>query len=416
MRLVLLGGQVITGDGTRWERGVVVVDGETISEIADALAYRGRPEDRVIDLEGHTVLPGIIDCHAHLTLDGGPNNVQQARADTRPWATIRALRNAAAALSAGVTTLRDAGGDGEVVFAVRDAIARGLATGPRVVACGRPVCITGGHGWWIPGLEADGPAAVRQGVRSLVKGGADAIKLMATGGLTEVSPDVGMRASQMEEDELAAGVAEARKAGRRTPAHAHGAEGARRAARAGVDSIDHGIFLDDEACGIIAERGAWYTPTLRATAPSPLKTVDAGCPAHIVERHRIAQGHHAESFRRALRAGVRIGYGTDSGSTGNTHGENLAELALMVDLGLPPLAALHCATAGAARLLGLDDRLGTLAPGKQADLIVARGDVLADIRSLADPHTVRAVVRGGEIVVAKDGLVARNTLTAKDCH
>jgi imidazolonepropionase-like amidohydrolase len=410
-RIVLLDSKVFTGSEV-WDCGVIVIEAGRIVEARKGQEYESYEGDTVFHLSSHTVLPGFIDCHLHLSLDGGANNIRQAREDNVATATLRALRNAQDTLAAGVTTVRDAGGRREAVFAVRDWIRSGLINGPFILACGSSISMTGGHGWWLPGIEVDGPEEMRHAVRGLVKAGADAIKLMASAGLTDplssshsaTTSSTAMAGPQLEEEELKMAVTEAHKFGRKTFAHAHGLEGGKRAAQAEVDSIEHGIFFDEdeEIFALIKERGLWYTPTVAATGPSPLKTVEAGMPEHIIERHRKAYAHHQESFRRALHAGVKLGFGTDSGSSGNPHGRNLRELSCMVDLGLSPLDALKCATSGAASLLGLDSELGTIEPSKLADITIARGDAITNIKSLSDPETIRMVIKEGRVVVAKD--------------
>jgi imidazolonepropionase-like amidohydrolase len=253
--------------------------------------------------------------------------------------------------------------------------------------------MTGGHGHWV-GREADGPDDVRKAVREQLRAGADCIKLIATGGV--MTPGVDPRSPQFTEEEMRAGVEEAHKAFRVVGAHAQATEGIKNAVRAGVDSIEHGIYLDDEAVALMRERGTVLVPTLIAPVQISRHGIAAGVPAFMVEKSDRVQSVHRESFTRALHAGVRIAMGTDAGTPFNRHGANAEELALMVAAGMTPAQALVAATRTAAELLGLAEQTGTLAPGKQADLLVVEGDPLSEIGVLSSG--VVGVMRAGSWV------------------
>ncbi|HEX8969321.1 MAG TPA: amidohydrolase family protein [Chloroflexota bacterium] len=350
-----------------------------------------------IDAPEDTLLPGLIDCHVHFAMSGGPDWLTEI---TEPYAMAcwRAARHARDTLRAGFTTVRTLGGRDGADPAMRDAQASGLIEGPRVVASNQTVCMTGGHAAWM-GRQADGPDDVRKAVREQLKAGADCIKLVATGGV--MTPGVETGAQQLTYAELEAGIDEAHKAGRKTAAHAHGAEGIKAAVLAGVDSIEHGSFMTDEIISLMRERGTFYSATL-CSAEGFLHA-----PPGAIADWAMAKATHVraalnETFGRAYQAGVRLVLGTDAGTPFNRHGDNARELEIMVRLGADPLDALRTGTRNAAELLGKLDTLGTLEPGKLADLVLCRGDVVGDVRRLRQASGIRCVIQGGRIV--HDGL------------
>jgi imidazolonepropionase-like amidohydrolase len=306
----------------------------------------------------------------------------------------RAARRARDTLRAGFTTVRTLGGRDGADPALRDAQAAGLVEGPRISATNLLVCMTGGHGAWM-GREADGPDDVRKAVREQLKAGADCVKFIATGGV--MTPGVEVGAQQLTEHELRAGVEEAHKAGRKTAAHAHGAEGIKAAVLAGIDSIEHGSFMTDEIMILMKERGTFFSATLCSAEGFYRAPPGAVAEWAIAKGIRVREALY-ETLSRAYQSGVKLVLGTDAGTPFNRHGDNARELALMVDLGVEPLDALRAGTRNGAELLKQSGDLGTIEPGKLADLVLCRGDVVANIRSLCQPETVRAVVQGGRIV------------------
>jgi imidazolonepropionase-like amidohydrolase len=408
--LTLDNGQIIDGRGAAF-RGHVVVSGD---RIAAAGAGDAPPAGaRRIDLRGRTVLPGLIDAHVHLCLDGGVSPAAQVTGETYAMTLLRAARNARRQLEAGVTTVRDLGarscleplGPGGVAYNLRQAIADGICPGPRILTAGLAITITGGHSHWM-GREADGADAVRKAVRTELREGADVVKFIATGGIaTRTAAD--RFAPQLSQEEIAAGVAEARNAGRRTAAHAEGREGILNALRAGVDSIEHGSYLTDEAIELMRARGAAYVPTLAVRERIFTDGRAAAVPEFIQAEVERAFESHRESVRRAHAAGVTVAMGTDVGATIFPHGDSAHELTAYVRVGLSPMEALLTATRNAADLLGVSDRLGTLEPGKLADLIVVDGDPLADIAVLTRPGAVRLVLLGGIAALDRDGALGR---------
>jgi imidazolonepropionase-like amidohydrolase len=297
---------------------------------------------------------------------------------------------------AGVTTIRDMGARDGIDLGLRQAIRTGLVPGPRMLASGQPICMTGGHGWQL-GREANGPEEVRKATREQIKAGTDIVKLMATGGV--LTPAVEPGSEQLTEAELRAGVEEAHKAGKKTATHAMGTKGILNALRAGIDSIEHGVYLDDEAVRLMKKRGVLLIPTLAALFQIESKGVKAGIPAFAVEKTLKVKPFHLESICLARQAGVAVAMGTDAGTPFNLHGENLQELQLLVQhCGFSPLEAIEAGTRVSAQVLGLEKELGTIEEGKFADLVVVDGDPLDDINILLQRTSIRLVVHSGRIV------------------
>jgi imidazolonepropionase-like amidohydrolase len=389
--LVLSGARLIDGTGAEPVRGrSVVVEGGVITAVVDdARAPRGSG----IDLAGHTLLPGLINCHVHLCLGAEPDPVRPLRDEPLALTAIKALMRARQTLEGGVTTVRDLGGREYVEISLRRAIQEGLVEGPRIVAAGRPVCMTGGHGHWLA-READGPDDARRAVREQLKAGADVIKLIATGGV--MTPGVEPGAPQLSLDEMRAAVEEARRAGRRTAAHAMASTGISDAISAGITSIEHGVFLTEEIVAHMRRDGTFLVPTLNAPAAIATGGLAAGIPDYMVRKSEQVVPPHVASFQLAHRAGVRIAAGADSGTPLNPHGSLLPELALMVKYGMSPLEAIRSATTIAADCLGLSGVTGRVAPGHAADLIAVAGDPAERIEALAD---LRLVLANGRTIL-----------------
>jgi imidazolonepropionase-like amidohydrolase len=392
-RTVLRNARHLDGTGAPPRAGVdVVLEGERIASVGAAGAVG---DAEVIELQGRTLMPGLIDCHVHLTFTGEAQEVERAATIPVPDLAWTAATNARDTLEGGVTTVRDVGARAGVAIRLREAIAAGRVPGPRMRAAGAIICMTGGHGWFI-GREADGPDDVRRAVREQLKAGADCIKFTATGG--GMTPGVDPRASSFTEVELAAGVDEAHKAFRRAIAHAQGNAGIKTAVRAGIDSIEHGVYLDDAVIEEMRERGTFLVPTLVAPAMIARHGTSAGIPEYVVTKASAVLDVHQESFRKAVRAGVRIAMGTDAGTPFNRHGANAQELALMVEGGLSPADTIVAATRSAAELLDLLDVTGTVETGKAADLLIVDGDPLADIRILGERDRLAGILKNGRWV------------------
>ena len=402
--LVVKAGTLIAGTDAPPVPGATVhIDRGVITAIAGPNDLPAGAE--VLDWSGQTVLPGLIDCHVHLVFSAGANPLRDVLAEDDRALLLRAAQNARQALAAGITTVRDLGGRGGVTLTLRDAIAAGLVPGPRVLAAGAPLTITGGHCHFL-GLEADTAEEVRKAARWQLKVGADCLKLMATGG--RMTPGTNVRQPQYGVEELRAAVAEARRAEKTIAAHAIGTPGIRNAVAAGVDTIEHcswvgpqaGLEFDERVAAEMAERGIYVDATLSPLAS--IATVDpslltAGQREHLQLREEQL-GYH----RRARALGVQFIAGTDAGVICTPFDRLADEIALLASLvGLSPLEAIHAATGRAARALGIAGEVGTIEVGRRADLIAVDGDPLRDLGAL---KRVRAVVQGGRLV-ARDGRV-----------
>jgi imidazolonepropionase-like amidohydrolase len=381
---------------------VVLVRGERIEAVLDP--GRTVPEGAaMVDLPGHTLLPGLIDCHTHLVgeLQGsGIPAVDRSAAQE----TLSGVANARATVLAGFTCVRDVGTFRAFVdVALRDAIRDGIVPGPRMAVAGAYVTVPGGGGA-VTGLapdiklprdlrfgEAASPAEVRQRVRAILYGGADLIKVIATGAVLALGTRPG--APELSPEELAAAVEEAAAHGASVAAHAHGRQGIVNAALAGVRSVEHGSLLDDEAAGLLAERGVYLVADIWNGDYIASEGARQGWPAETLAKNEATTKAQRDGFTRAVKAGVRIAYGTDSGVY--PHGWNARQLPYMVRHGMTPMGALQSATVVAAELLGWQDRVGALAPGRYADAIAVPGDPLEDLALLAD---VPFVMQGGRVL------------------
>lgn len=404
-RTVLSGGQVFDGTGSPMATADVVISEGIIVDVGIGL-----DGDDQVDVSDLTLLPGFFDCHVHVMVSG----VDLVRRLQRPFSYqfFEAARNLAATLDCGITTVRDAGG---ADLGVQRALADGLIDGPRMQIAISALSQTGGHGdGWLPsgmttslmsphpGRPAglvDGPEEMRKRVREIIRAGANVIKVHTSGGV--LSPRDSPKHAQFRPDELTALMAEASAAGLPVMAHAQATDGIKNAVRAGVRSIEHGIYLDDEAIEMMLAAGTWLVPTLVAPH-AVLSAANAGSqlPDGVVAKAREVMAAHADAFARAVAAGVKIAMGTDSGV--GPHGSNLDELPLMAAGGLTPVQALTATTSSAAELLQVADETGTIMPGKRADIVVLAGDPF-DLASLKG--NVRAVYRGGAQVRDSRALV-----------
>jgi imidazolonepropionase-like amidohydrolase len=392
MATIFKNGNVILGTGKVIGRGTVAVDSNVITYVGPTKRFKISKKDTLFDISGKTILPGLIDAHVHLCLDGSPDPMTSLLKDSIPQLTLKAADHARRTLNAGVTTIRDMGGRDYVDLAIRDGIESGLLQGPRIICGGRVVCMTGGHGWQF-GREADGTDEIREAVREQLKAGADFVKLIATGGVMTKGVDPG--ATQFTLEELLAGVEEARKAGRRTATHAQGTEGIKNSLWAGVNSIEHGFFLDDEAIELMLEMKAYLVPTLNAPYQIIRGGVKRGVPRYAVEKSKSVMKIHFQSVRRAHKSKIPIAMGTDAGTPFNCHGENLKEMELLVKAGMTPMEAVVATTKIASEVLGLEKKIGTLEKGKLADLIVVDGNPLKDIQLLQKKDKILAIMKEG---------------------
>ena len=369
----------------------VVVEDDRITWVGPSRHAPAPGDGLVVEGAGFSLLPGLINCHAHLCNDGAADLYAQVVNDSVPIATIRAVRNARLALQAGVTTLRDCGAASQIALEISKAVDQGLIEGPRVRAAGRVVTMTGGHGHFI-GREADGPDEVRKAVRAEIKGGAHFIKVMATGGV--LTPGVDPSQTTFQPEELRAAVEEAHKAGRPIASHAIGNRGIKNALQAGIDSVEHGFYLDDEAINLALKNDSYMVPTLIAVDQIVNSGRQRGIPEWVVRKAEAESGHHRESFALAVRSGMRIAAGTDAGTPFNPHGDLALELARMVEFGLSSMQAITAATMSAAQLLRIDNLVGSIEVGKQADLLLVPGDPTSDISVMQRPTFV---MKGGAV-------------------
>lgn len=390
--MILHRARLIDGTGKVWESAQIVIAGDRIASVS-ASAPAVAPEADVFDLAGQTAVPGLINCHVHVCLEAGADPWGLWEAASLTENILTAAKQVRSMQRAGITTARDLGGIGGVDMGLKRAVQRGLLDGPRLLVSGNFLTMTGGHGHAYGGLEVDGPDEARKGARRQIKAGADVIKVMATGGVMTEGTEPG--AAQLTYAELAAAVEEAHKAGRKVAAHAQGTTGIINAVRAGVDSIEHGFYLTEEAICLMLERGVFFVPTLTALHRIIEHGERDGVQAFVVEKARRAVDAQWASVQQATRAGVAIAAGNDGGSPFNPQFDIATELQLLVQAGLKPAAALAAATSQAATCLGLADKIGTVEPGKQADLVVLDGDPLVDIQAV---RRVRVVVQSGRIV------------------
>jgi imidazolonepropionase-like amidohydrolase len=384
----------------------ITIEGNRIMRIDAGFLEPQNAGVRVIDLSDKFVLPGLMDMHVHLLGELGPTSRTDQLSETTSMAALKGAMHARRTLHAGFTTVRDLGGEAEAIYALRDAIAEGAVPGPRVLAAGSAIAATGGHGdvngvkaelldLWTPETICDGPYDCRRATRYAIKYGADWIKITATGGVlsdTNTGTD-----QQMADDELLEIIQTAHALGVRVAAHAHGANGINAALRAGVDSIDHGTFLDRESIALFRESGAYLVPTLMPGAKIPaIMDSNPFFTDAIKAKANAAAAASLENFRQASKAGVKIAFGTDTGVT--PHGDNAQEFALMVSGGMSPAEAIRTATVVAAELIEMSDDLGTIEVGKIADIIAVDGNPLEDVTVL---ESVDTVIRDGRRITGE---------------
>ncbi|HYC40807.1 MAG TPA: amidohydrolase family protein [Chitinophagaceae bacterium] len=396
-------GQLIDGIGNSpRSKMTVVVDQNRVAGI-EAGFTRGNTADRVIDLSSRTVMPGWIDMHVHLETETNPNRYMETFTFNPADYAFQSVKFAESTLRAGFTTVRDLGGSG-VNISLRNAINKGLIKGPRIYTAGKSIATTGGHADPTNGYRRDlmgnpgplegvanGPDECRQAVRQRYKDGADLIKITATGGVLSVAKSASN--PQFTDDELKAIVETAKDYGFRVAVHAHGAEGMKRAIRAGVHSIEHGTYMDDEAIALCKQFGTWYVPTITAGRSVADSAKKPGYYPEIVRPKALEVGPKIQStLGRAYRAGVKIAFGTDAGVY--KHGLNWLEFVYMIEAGMTPMDAIRAATIHAADLLGEKEKLGSIETGKLADIVAVDGDPLKDPQAF-----------GRVVFVMKDGVV-----------
>ena len=396
-----------TGDAYRLHQ-TIAVEGDRIRAVGPTGEVEVPAGAAVIDLATMVVLPGLIDCHTHLGARADRYDEIHKFRDTPHHSAFAAVLNARRTLEAGFTTVRDLGSNPFLACDLRDSIAEGFLIGPRVVASGPGISMTGGHGdlnHYAPRVRvmtfpeerdfkiADGVDQVRQVVRAQLKHGVDVIKVHASGGVLSRGDAPG--APQFSLDELRVLVEEAHAGGRKVAAHAHGAQGIKNAVLAGVDSIEHGSLIDDEGIKLMLERGTYLVADIYNDDYLLGKAIEFKLPQESIDKEKLVGRVQRENFAKAVRAGVRVAFGTDAGVY--PHGDNAKQFAFMVKFGLTPARAIRAATADAADLLGRADQVGQIRPGLLADLVAVDGDPLADVTSL---ERVDFVMKGGAVVKA----------------
>jgi imidazolonepropionase-like amidohydrolase len=398
-RLAIRAGRLLDGTGAPPVRNaVLLIEGDRITAVGPDVKIP--PGVETLDLSKSTVLPGLIDCHTHITSQSGDylNDLfRRSPIDVAVTAHVYARRT----LEAGFTTVRDVGASEFIDVALRNAINRGDVVGPRMQVATLTVGATGGHNdlnGFSPYLHfegfkgvADGPDEIRKLIRFEVKNGADWIKVMATAGVLSEEESVG--APQYSQEEMNAVVQEAAMWGKKVAAHAHGAEGIKRAARAGVASIEHGGMIDEEGVRLLKEKGIYLVPDIYTDEYILAEADTIGLPQKLVEKEKELRKNQLTNWKRAIAAGVKLAFGTDAGVY--PHGQNAKQFHSLLALGLTPMQVIQMATTNAADLLGWTDRVGTLQPGRYADLIAVDGDPLQDVTEL---ERVRFVMKGGVVV------------------
>ncbi|WP_435581657.1 amidohydrolase family protein [Amycolatopsis thermoflava] len=400
--VLLTGGRLVDGTGRPpLDEAAVLVEGGLITWTGPRV--HAPKADTTIDVAGGTILPGFFDCHTHLTMRPGEGSAIDRMTAPQSLRVLQSVPNLRDTLYAGVTSVRDLSG---ADLGTKLAVERGLVEGPRVQAAIRILSITGGHGDWRSangvdltggsggGVVADGPAEFVRATRAVLQEGADCVKIAASGGMSSPRGEPGH--GGLTFDEIKAVVSEAERHGNvPVAAHAQAGSGIHDAVVAGVRSIEHGYLVDDRTIEEMLTRGTFLVPTLSTLTREPEPDT---APWVLDKRRRWTAAAH-ERLAAAFAAGVPVALGTDAGLV--PHGSNLRELALLVEFGLSPMAAIVAGTANAARLCGVADELGTIEPGKRADLVVADGDPLTGIGLLSDPDHV--------VLVVKDGRIAKDT-------
>jgi len=387
---------VLTGtdDGLLRDHAILVDDDGVISSVVPNSELAGALPDTVYDGQGATAMPGLIDMHTH-AMGGTPDEAkQELDASIVTSQVLRGIANLASAIDNGITTIRDAGAASSGIFRLKAAVDAGQIKGPRMILSGRALTMTGGHGRDSIAVEADGVHGLRRAARAQIGAGAECIKLMASAGASAPCGCIG--GLQLGTEEMRAAVEAARRAGLHTLAHAIPVGAVREALAAGVDSIEHGIFLDGDTVAEMKAAGVHYCPTLHVFRRIAVNAAPGRYPTYMVEKAKQCIDAHKVSFKLALSAGIPILAGSDAGNWGWKLGDLADELIEMNQLGMPAISCLASATHTAAKFLGKEDRIGSIRSGRLADILVVAGNPLADLSAL---RNIAAVFKAGVRVV-----------------
>jgi imidazolonepropionase-like amidohydrolase len=399
---IYCGKLVDTEEGVIKDKMTVIVKNNVIDGVAEG--YLAAPRNfNVIDLKGYTVMPGLMDMHVHLEGQSNPKSYEERFRMNDADVALRSTVYCERTLMAGFTTVRDLGGSG-VNISLQTAINRGFISGPRIYTAGKSIATTGGHADPSNGVRKDimgdpgpkegvinGPEDARKAVRQRYKNGADLIKITATGGVLSVAKDGS--GPQFNMEELEAIIETANDYGMTTAAHAHGAEGMKRAVMAGITSIEHGTMMTEEIMDLMIDRGTYFVPTISAGKFVAEKAKQKGFYPDVIVPKALAIGPKIqETFGKAYRYGVKIAFGTDAGVS--YHGDNGKEFVYMVEAGMPILEAIRSATITSAKLLKIDDKLGSIQRGKLADIVAVKGDPREDVNLMTQ---VEFVMKDGKV-------------------
>lgn len=396
---------VITGNGSKIQNGSVVVEGNKITRLGPEKDVEVKNPDLVFDLQDHTILPGLIDSHVHLTLNGGKNPGVDMTNRSQTQIVLDTIKNCRKTIDSGVTTVRDLGSPYDIPMAIRDEVEFGTFRGPRIVAGGQAITATGGHGevadgpWHLPsmgncrkiGRAADGVPEVKKAVREQLQRGADCIKVIVSGGVADGTYGV----LEYSSEELSAIVSEASRHGVDVASHAHSPEAIAASVNAGVCSVEHGTFIDNESINTLARSNVYLVSTL-----SIMHAISNHSEVPEQDRRLSKQAveHHKQKVLDAHEAGVSLAMGTDAGGKALPHGRNPLELKMLVDAGLDPMDAINISTHQSASMIGLGHEIGVLEQGYAADLIAVKGDPVDSIDVLQDSDNIDLVVKSGEIM------------------
>lgn len=386
---ILKGGSIIDGlNDEVVENSYIKVENGRITEVKE-----GEPGDtegfEVIDCTGKYILPGLIDCHVHLVWNGSADPQAVIKNEENDRIALEAYKHALDTLKLGVTTVRDLGAPDRTVLHVRNVIDSGLLSGPTIIAAGAPICMTGGHVYYL-GYESDGPDEVRKNTRRVLKEGADLVKVMATGGIYTKGEEPG--SVQLTIEELSAAKEEALKKNKKVSAHADGIEGIMNCLEVGIDTIEHGIYADRQALEIMKNQGTFLVPTM-AVMRQLISSPDI--PAYALEKAKQVVGPHFSMLQEAVQIGVKIATGTDCGSPLTPPRYYYDELAIMHEAGMSEMEVIKASTSVAAECLGIEDQRGSISPGKFADLLIADSNPLNDLNSLRGD---KLVMKNGVLV------------------